>query len=280
VLADRSVGRIVRVLLPGRPRSGMERLFFWSVAAALFLFPFSLVFVAGGWLPEGYGWTSTVSITLYALVMLGAEPRRGSARSAAVTAGTIGVTFFAVEWIGMNTGFPFGRYAYTDVLQPLVAGVPVAIAIAWYSTLMATERIGHWLAGDAPYTRIRVAVLAGLLTLALDVVLEPFASFVNGYWLWEGGRVPLQNYAAWFGLSVAGVWFLSGRTTSERPDPPTAGLPAALLVYCMQFALFSITIVMRGHGTYVAAGILIVVVSVLAAGGRIPLRLPWRAVRR
>lgn len=265
MVADHAGGRIMRLLLPDGPRNGGERLYVWSVSAALFLFPFSLVFIACGLLPAGYGWTATVTIVLYALVMLASELRAAPARSAVAAAAMLVVSFFAIEWIAVNTGVPFGSYSYTEVLQPLVAGVPLAIAAAWYSTLTATRQIARWMIADTPHARMRTAVLAGLLTLALDLVLEPFAAFVNGYWLWSEGRVPLQNYGAWFVLSVAAVWLLSGGGTTARrsPDP----FPA-VLVYALQFTLFAVTAAVQGHGIYVAAGILVAGPSVLAFGWR------------
>lgn len=38
---------------------------------------------------------------------------------------------FAVEAIGVHTGFPFGRYTYSAALGPRVLGVPLVIPLAW-----------------------------------------------------------------------------------------------------------------------------------------------------
>ena len=40
-----------------------------------------------------------------------------------------------VEFIGSHTGFPFGRYSYTPVLQPQLGGVPLLIPLAWLMML-------------------------------------------------------------------------------------------------------------------------------------------------
>jgi uncharacterized membrane protein len=57
------------------------------------------------------------------------------------------------------------------------------------------------------------------------------------------GRVPLQNYAAWFGISAVAVWVLTGGT-AEKAIPR---LPVSLLVYGLQFGLFCPLVLLRGH---------------------------------
>ncbi|RMF48927.1 MAG: carotenoid biosynthesis protein, partial [Chloroflexota bacterium] len=42
---------------------------------------------------------------------------------------------WAVEWIGHQTGFPFGFYSYTERLQPQLGGVPLLIPLAWLMML-------------------------------------------------------------------------------------------------------------------------------------------------
>jgi putative membrane protein len=45
-------------------------------------------------------------------------------------------------------------------------------------------------------------VLAGLLTVAFDWIMEPVAIRLD-YWTWAGGDIPLQNYLAWFLIAAA-----------------------------------------------------------------------------
>jgi uncharacterized membrane protein len=48
---------------------------------------------------------------------------RGVRRDALVVA-TAGAIGFAAELVGVKTGRPFGRYAYSERLGPRIAGVP------------------------------------------------------------------------------------------------------------------------------------------------------------
>ena len=45
------------------------------------------------------------------------------------------VLSYLAELLGSTTGFPFGKYHYTEVLQPQIAGVPLLIPLAWMMML-------------------------------------------------------------------------------------------------------------------------------------------------
>ncbi|RPI03628.1 MAG: carotenoid biosynthesis protein, partial [Calditrichaeota bacterium] len=99
------------------------------------------------------------------------------------------------ETVGVKTGQIFGIYHYGDILQPQVAGVPVAIGFAWLgiqiSSLAVAQRIvpsfvAQWIS----------AIPTALLMLLFDAFMEPAAVYLN-YWKWASSHPPLQNYAAW-----------------------------------------------------------------------------------
>jgi putative membrane protein len=86
---------------------------------------------------------------------------------------------FAVEALGVATGFPFGEYTYSGDLGPRLAGVPVVVPLAW--TWMAWPA---WLAA-VRVTRSRPAqvVLAAVGLAAWDLFLDP-QMVAEGYWTW------------------------------------------------------------------------------------------------
>ncbi len=47
----------------------------------------------------------------------------------------VAVSTYLAELLGSKTGFPFGRYHYTDLLQPQLMGVPLLIPLAWLMML-------------------------------------------------------------------------------------------------------------------------------------------------
>lgn len=103
---------------------------------------------------------------------------------------------FMVEALGVNTGYIFGEYSYTDVLgwqlfkTPLIIGFNWAMLIYMVWTIMIDWKISSW---------IKVS-LASMLMVLYDIVLEPFA-IVYRMWTWPEAHPPFQNYAAWFFVS-------------------------------------------------------------------------------
>lgn len=106
---------------------------------------------------------------------------------------------WVIEFVGVKTGYIFGRYEYGNKLIPQILQVPVAIGFAWFSTLIVSVGIMQ------KFTRINLrlfsplkkALIAGFLMTVFDFVLE-IAAIKLGYWSWQIGIVPTQNYLAWF----------------------------------------------------------------------------------
>jgi putative membrane protein len=138
------------------------------------------------------------------------------------------VCALGIEMIGVATGFPFGRYAYTDRFGPMVGGVPLTIPLAWHVVVTNAWFSAHWLTRDR--SRILITGLTALICMLYDFVLEPFATGAKQYWLWRGDAIPLQNYAAWFVLSALLVWFFAPKCSERYPSDPR---PPAILIATM-----------------------------------------------
>lgn len=108
----------------------------------------------------------------------------------------------ALERVGTSTGLPFGTYRYTGTLQPTVAGVPLAVVLAWWAMAVPAREVAARLV-SSPWARVALGAVA--LT-AWDVMLDP-QMVGDGYWVWEGGGpwrdVPLSNYGGWLLASAA-----------------------------------------------------------------------------
>ncbi len=222
-----------------------RRVFNVVYGAVAFFFLCSIAFVAGGLLPDKYAWTASGIIALNALAVFVSELRWQKFRTVAGTFLLIATGGYIVEFAGVTTGFPFGGYSYTDVLGFRLLGVPVAIALAWYVTIICTIRIALWIHGKAPM--MRLAFSAALMTLALDIALEPMAAFINGYWVWDSGSVPPQNYLSWFVLGLAGALATLWRER-KYPEAGRGGLGlSSAFVLGTQFILFAVTNAVNGH---------------------------------
>jgi uncharacterized membrane protein len=143
--------------------------------------------------------------------------RGARAAGALVAVATLGG--WAVEAVGVATGFPFGTYDYAGTLGPKLLGVPLIIPLAW--TWMAWPA---WLAADrltrSPAARIAVAA-AGLA--AWDLFLDP-QMVAEGYWTWRSPTpalpgvpgIPVGNYLGWLGFAV----LLMAALSRAVPDHP------------------------------------------------------------
>jgi putative membrane protein len=260
-----SLGRHIRDLGEGFASHRLRAAFRRSLGLIVFLYPFGIAFVAGGLLPDRFSWTASVVIALNGIVVLLSEFRFVPVRAALRIFGFLVAALFIVEYVGSQTGVPFGRYTYTDVLGARILGVPPVIAIAWYGTVVCGWRIIRGsVARPGPWW---TAVLAGVLAVALDVVLEPVAAEVERYWIWDSGHVPLQNYLAWFAFTVVAVRLLEVAAPA-RSDLPPGLVKSALLIFGMQWTLFVITNLTHGMTLKVLASVLLLGVVRLASRPR------------
>jgi putative membrane protein len=146
--------------------------------------------------------------------------------------GTATLGGFAVEAVGVATGFPFGTYDYSGELGPKLLGVPLIIPLAW--TWMAWPA---WLAAvrlisGRPVARLAVAAF-GLA--AWDLFLDP-QMVAEGYWRWHAPTpalpgvpgVPIGNYLGWLGFAVVlmAVFAAAGGNTIKTPMPADAPIIA------------------------------------------------------
>ncbi|MBV8706172.1 MAG: carotenoid biosynthesis protein [Acidobacteriaceae bacterium] len=111
-----------------------------------------------------------------------------------------------MENIGIRTGFPFGRYYFTDVMGPKLFGVPVLLSLAYVGMGYLSWTLASLLIGrtENPLTGFRVTalpLLASCLMVAWDFAMDPVWSTIVHAWIWtEGGPyfgVPLSNFLGW-----------------------------------------------------------------------------------
>ncbi len=103
----------------------------------------------------------------------------------------------AVEIAGVQTGLVFGSYAYGSGLGLKVLGTPLLIGLNWLFLIYTSSAFVH----SERIPKFILIVLRSLTMLAYDVVLEQIAPRID-MWAWEGGHIPLQNYLAWFLISM------------------------------------------------------------------------------
>jgi uncharacterized membrane protein len=114
---------------------------------------------------------------------------------------------WAAEYLGSQTGFPFGRYHYTDLLQPQVGGVPLLIPLAWLMMLPPSWAIASAIVPASKGQKtmgwkewLSFALISSLAMTAWDLFLDPQMTAWN-FWVWEQPSgyfgIPWINFLGW-----------------------------------------------------------------------------------
>lgn len=168
-----------------------------TLVAGIFLLIIYLVGIAG--ISISSLRSDFVDLTPYTLllsaVILFAFHRRWNLRFIAAIV-VIALAGFWVEVLGVKTGVIFGGYSYGPVLGIKWKQVPLIIALNWLILIYCSYIIaGKLLRSALPRLALTAALMVGM-----DVIMEPVAITLD-MWTWEAVAPPLQNYAAWFGIS-------------------------------------------------------------------------------
>lgn len=184
----------------------------------------------------GAGMGSFVSTLLIALPSFLALWRFLGPGGATVSLLLLSAFGFAIETIGVVTGFPYGPFYYGDSLGPKIAGlVPYLLPLSWAPLVLGA------VAATAPPSsswrqppRVLHVLSAAVLLTLVDGVLDPGAASL-GFWVWpEGGvyyGVPLTNYLGWLLSSAlaAALLLALGRRRWGRAAPPPGMLDSLLV---------------------------------------------------
>jgi putative membrane protein len=173
---------------------------------------------------------------------------------------------WASEAASIRIGFPYGMYYYHyDVLagEPLLLGVPIwdslsYVFLSFSGYMMAFFLRSRW-DRQNPLQEIqrswRTVLWGALLTLVLDVVIDPLAHRGSQWFLGDiyhyppGGAyfdVPLSNFAGWFlvALTIIGAFRLSDGLEGVPRNPKSVWL-GMLLYWGIYFFNLGITLYIR-----------------------------------
>lgn len=110
--------------------------------------------------------------------------------------GFIFIFSFLVEAIGVKTGLIFGEYIYGKGLGIKLFETPLMIGLNWLMLVYCTKIIAEKISGGSTIKLF----FAPFLMVVYDFVLEQAAPLLN-MWSWEDGKIPAQNYIAWYLLA-------------------------------------------------------------------------------
>lgn len=181
-----------------------------------------LIGSAEGWVPAPLSFEPTLILFGTAVMRLpliaGVLPlldRRG-------TVGLLALTGYAygIELIGVQTGLPYGEFAYLIDLGPMLFGdVPLGLPIFFLPLVLNSYLLVLLLLGSrATATGLRLGGTLAMV-MAMDLVLDPGAVSL-GFWGYvEGGSyygVPASNFAGWLLSGAISVWVFDRILVHDR----------------------------------------------------------------
>jgi putative membrane protein len=132
-------------------------------------------------------------------------------RRAAVGVAGLCAYAYAVEYVGVTTGWPYGEFHYTVDLGPTVGGIPLALPVFFLPLVANGYLLCLLLLGDrAASVAVRLPVVVATV-VGMDLVLDPGAVAL-GFWTYaDGGAfygVPRSNFLGWVGSATLSVLVL------------------------------------------------------------------------
>lgn len=209
-----------------------------------------------------------VSLSLVGLLALHSKWQVGGARAVVffLLAALIG---FGSEVWGLRSGTVFGAYyIYNSSSVAQIWGVPYLIPVYWaifiYTAYSMTNGFWLWLGYQKPsksgsrlYSLIPAIVFDGLLTVALDLVMDPIKVH-EGAWTWlDNGAyfgIPVGNFVGWFAvtITVTGLFRLYEYLRPAKPVSDTYLLLIPVAGYGLLGVGFGISAAVYGM-PYIAA---------------------------
>src|SRR5467141_3562202 len=136
------------------------------------------------------------------------------------------------ENLGVATGFPFGRYYFTDAMGPKLFHVPILIGLAYVGMGYLSWTLGRVILRNlrSPLAGARIITLplvAAFIMVAWDFANDPVWANIDRLWVWQNGGayfgVPLTNflglYLVYYLVHQLFAIYLRGRSPIASPLP-------------------------------------------------------------
>jgi uncharacterized membrane protein len=153
----------------------------------------------------------------------------------------IAICGFLVEYVGVETGYIFGRYQYGNNLGFKVMGIPLIKGVNWFLLIYTTRTIAEKITRKI----LPMSLIASTLMVVFDYFLETFAINYD-LWTWNIGTPPLHNFVGWFIISL--LIHLAYAGTRKQSDNPLS-----IPIFVIQLVFFATIAFWKGFAPYIPA---------------------------
>lgn len=145
---------------------------------------------------------------------------------------------FLVEVLGVHTGKIFGSYYYGNTLGYKIAAVPLLMGVNWVILIFS---IGQMMKSFKVRHSILASVIGAIFLVILDFFLEPVAMKFD-YWHWDWHKIPVQNFVAWFIVSVILLKFYYALDLKQQKYVGTVMFASQLIFFVVLYMTTRINI--------------------------------------
>ena len=167
---------------------------------------------------------------------------------------------YGAEVLGTNTGFPFGRYIYSDVLGPKAFGVPLMVPVVWFVIAYIAMSM---VVGRGRKQLGVVVALTAFGVVSWDLLIDPmFSSPTYGYWTWLDSQsvatlagVPLTNFLGWFLLGLVMITLFLYTMPKDRPILRRKNRMDSMIIYTLLMLDGALANISLGNSQVVLIGV-------------------------
>jgi uncharacterized membrane protein len=173
-------------------------------------------------LPGKPGWPEAILLFTATLATLTALTRQLPVQNVLLAAVIIAAIGTVAHVIGVITAIPFGPIRFTEASGPRLFNlVSWAMPMIWVLVVLNSRGVARLIL--RPWRKLRaygfwLIGLTVILSVLLAAALEPFASAVKRYWLWESTRLPFT----WAGAPITNIlgWLVVTSLIMALAAPP------------------------------------------------------------
>ncbi|MGN6553808.1 MAG: carotenoid biosynthesis protein [Verrucomicrobiota bacterium] len=180
--------------------------------------------------------------------------------------------------LGTLASIPFGPFVFTQAAGPRLFGIlPCTIPLLWMLCIYTSRGTARLVLKPWRKTRIYGFWLIGLtagFSLILDLGLDPFASRVKHYWIWEPTRFPFDwhgtpvvNFAGWVVTALLIMAFVTPMLINKKPGSTPSEYGSFVIWILLNFLFVTSAVTHQFWLAAILCSLAALIVAVLAVRG-------------